>query len=418
MKREKKREGARLLHFELSEKNIKLRWIIVGVLLVIATVALTWGIRYERQRAEEKSVEPGWYAVESSSAGLHCGHDFVFHYEYGTGTKKPYKENKELTKLYTKLTENAWKLFYNEAGATSLAGLYQVNSHPNQEVSVDPALYDAFRMLEEQGSRLHYLGPVYAVYDQVFLNGDELIAASWDPGQDAENSAYVQEIARFAAEPDAIRLELRPDYKVFLHVSEEYAAYLEENVAENCYLDFGWLRNAFVVDYMAQKLEEKGFTNGSITSLDGFTRNLDRRGTGYRLNIFNRRNGETEQAASMERNEPSSMVYLRTYDSSRALSFSNGRVVTYMVDGTDGQCKAAMPNLVGYSGELSCAEIALRLAPYYIADSFSADGVRSLATEGCYCIWFEGTQLLYTQQDLQLVLQNEAYTLAAPTSEE
>lgn len=404
MSRERKSDPPKIERIELSEKNIKLRWILVCVLAAIAVIAILWGIIGNRQKA-------GWYTVSSTSTGLHCGHDVVFTYEYGAAGKKAHKEAKELVPLYTALTENAWKLFYNEAEENQLGSLYRVNSNPNKEVSVDPALYQVFQLLESCNSRLHYLGPVYAAYDQVFYAVDELIAAECDPGQDEESRQYVLQLAQFAADPNAVRLELRQDYKVQLHVSQDYEAFLQDNMVQNCYLDFGWLRSAVVVDYLAQQLEANGFTNGNLTTIDGFARNLDRRDVGYQLSLFNLRNGKPELAATMENGTPSSVVYLRTYDSSKVFTFPNGRVVTYMVDIADGQCKAAMPNVVSYSEKAGCTEIALQIASGYIAESFNSEVFNNLAAEGICSVWFEKQKLCYNQKDLSIILKNEDYVL-------
>lgn len=401
MKREHKPEGPRIQHIELSDKNVRLRLILIGVLLVIAIAAIVWGILASR-------VKPGMYKIESASAGYHCGGDVSFYYELGAGEKKAHKENEELTELYSALTEKAWQLFYTEAEDSSVGNLCRVNSHPNEEVSVDPALYEAFRLLETCGSRLHYLGPVYEAYYPVINSDDPLLAADDDPGRNEELRQYVLELAQYAADPDAIRLELRPDNKVILHISEEYEAFCQEN-GEEVYVDFGWLRNAFVVDYLADNLEKNGFTNGCIEGVDGFVRNLYRNGGGNQLAITNRRENVTELVAAMACSKPTSLVYLQTHDSSGIYTFSDGRVVTYMVDIADGQCKAALPNLLGYSESASCAEIALKLAPTYIADSFSADGLKSLTAEGIYSVWFEGKTLHYNQQGLQLVPKTDDY---------
>lgn len=405
MRREHKPYTPRNRKFEISEKNIRLRWILVCALLVIAVAAIIWGIFGSRQK-------PGWYTVESTSTGLHCGHDFLLNYEYGAGDKKPHVEKKELSKLYTALTEEAFQLFYSEAGESQLGNLYHINAHPNEEVTVDPALYAALQLMERQNSRLHYLGPVYTVYDQLFLNTEEVFAAEFDPGQNEEIRQDVLKMAQFAADPGAIQLEMRQDNRVLLHVSQEYMTFLKEYGKENCYIDFGWLRNAFIIDYLAEKLAENGFTNCNITSVDGFARNLDQRGSGYQLSLFNRRDEKTELAATMGYSKATSVVYLRTYDSSRVYPFPDGRVVTYFIDIADGQSKTALPNLLSYSETAGCAETALQIAPYFITQNFSAEHVNDLADQGIYSIWFEDKTLRYNQPGLQLTPKSDAYILS------
>ena len=404
MGREHKPYAPKVENIELSEKHVKLRWILVCVLIAVAVVAILIGVFGSRQKA-------GWYTVESESSDLHCGHEFLLKYEFGAGEKSATEESKELRKLYTALTEKAWQLFYHEAGASQWGNLYHINTHPNEAVSIDPALYEALKVLESSNSRLHYLGPVYAAYDQVFYAGDSFLAAQCDPGQDEEIRQYVQQLAQFAADPNAISLELRENSQVFLYVSDAYKAFLDENMVET-YIDFGWLRNAVIIDYMARRLAEEGYTAANLTSMDGFARNLDPRGVSYQLSIFNRRQENTELVAAMEYSNPTSMVYLRTYDSSKAYSFQDGRVVTYFADLADGQCKAALPNLVSYSETAGCTEIALQVAPSFIAYNFSPSGLNALADTGIYSIWFEDNILRYNQENLQFTPRNDAYIIS------
>lgn len=58
-----------------------------------------------------------------------------------------------------------------------------------------------------------------------------------------------------------------------LEVSEEYQNWMAENGYET-YLDFYWMKNAFIVDYLADLMIENGYIRGAISSYDGFNRNL------------------------------------------------------------------------------------------------------------------------------------------------
>ena len=60
-------EGNRLHHFELSGANRTVRWVLIIILLVIAAVALTYGLMSALQ------TPPGWQTVEGNTSGLHCG---------------------------------------------------------------------------------------------------------------------------------------------------------------------------------------------------------------------------------------------------------------------------------------------------------------------------------------------------------
>lgn len=401
-------EGRRLHHFELSDKNRTVRWVLIIILLVIAAVSLTVGLSSALQ------TPPGWHTVEVNATGLNCSDEFILQYEYGAGEASATAESKALEQLYSKVVVDAWKLFYNEAGASDLAGLYEINSHPNEEIIVDESLYLALNQVVDSGSRALYLAPVYTEYDRVFYSENEAVAKDCDPGQDDDQRAYVQALAEFANDPKAVQLVLKDNNKVLLQVSEEYLTFAQKNEVRYL-MDFGWLRNAFVADYIASVLTENGFTNGYIASADGFTRNLDQRGNVYSLNLFNRIENDIELAAVMDYAAPQSLISLRSYpmnnlDDRRYYIFTDGRIVTAMIDPADGQSKTAIDNLVSYSANLGCGQLALSVMPVYVADAFSEEAANALTEQGIYSVWFSGRQLMHNQKDLSITVKNPDYT--------
>ena len=117
----------------------------------------------------------------------------------------------------------------------------------------------------------------------------------------------------------------------------------------------------------------------------------------------------------MDYSAPKSLVSLRNYpmsglDTGRYYSFSDGRIVTSMIDPADGQSKSALHNLVSYSESLSCGQLALRVMPVFVADTFSEDALNALTQQGIYSVWFEGREICHNQPDLKLS-PNDPYYL-------
>jgi len=306
MKKKRDIEGNRLLHFELSDKNRTVRWVLIVILLVIAAVSVTIGL------TRGLETPAGWQTVSGSTTGLNCGEDFILRYEYGAGDASATAESKALEQLYGKTLEEAWKLFFNEAGATDWKGIFEINQHPNEEITVADGLYKALEQMVSSGSRVLYLAPIYAEYDRVFFSENDAAAKESDPGQNEEQRSYVQTLADYARDPQMIQLVLSAGNKVKLQVSQEYLSFAKQNEVRNL-VDFGWLRNAFIADYIAGVLTANGFTNGYIDRTDGFTRNLDQRGNQYGLNLFNRNGDSAEMAAVMNYTGQKSLVFLRGY---------------------------------------------------------------------------------------------------------
>ena len=94
----------------------------------------------------------------------------------------------------------------------------------------------------------------------------------------SEVRGFVDETLTYVNNPDAIDIELLGENKLRLNVSDEYADFASQNdIGE--YLDFFWLKNAFIVDYIAEHLAENRYIHGTITTYDGYTRHLGEPGS-------------------------------------------------------------------------------------------------------------------------------------------
>ena len=395
-------EGQRLHRFELSDQNRTVRWVLIIILLVIAAIAITTAL------TKALETPTGWQSIQASSGGLNCSHEFGLQYDIGAGDMPASEERKAINALYSELTTKAWLIFYCEAVENDVVGIRKLNSSPNAELTVDAALYQALEQITAEGNRSVYFGPVYAAYDNLFQSDDAVTAQNNDPTTDAVTREYVQTLADFAGDPQHVSLELRGENRVFLQVSSEYLQFLADNGVERI-LDFGWLRSAFVIDYMAQQLENAGFTNGYLFGVDGCIRNLDTRPASFTMNVFM----EDKLAVLMEYSSGTSIVALRSYplyeeNQGNYYTFQDGRTVSAMIDLTDGQSKCATPDLVAYAADKSCAQLAMSVAPVYISDSLTEEAMDSLIQQGINTLWKEGSTVCYTQQDLKFTLNNSA----------
>lgn len=385
----------------LSEKNVVLRLIGVVVLLVIAAFAFAYAIN------GWLSTESGWTTIEADSASeINCSNDFVFSYHLGRGDTSATVENKALRIIYTDATEKAYQLFHNKEKFDAVNNIYYINQHPNEVIEVDTALYDAFSVIQEYENRSIYMAPIYAQYDDIFYCNDDSELVNYDPYLNEQVAADYQEIALFANNPEAIDIQLLEDNKIMLYVSDEYLAYAEENYITD-YIDFFWMKNAFIADYIASVLIENGYTAGSISSFDGFVRNLDTTDVTYSFNIFDKQEDNVYVAAAMQYTGAHSIVFLRnymmnSYDEQYYYQLSNGDVRTSYVDIADGYCKSAVNNLVSYSADLGCAEVLMQMMTIYIADTFDAQALLSLMENGIHSIYCENGVIYYNEKSLVL----------------
>ena len=399
----REREAPRIQRIELSEKDTRLRWILVGALLVIGMVAIAIGVN------SCISAQSGWQEVQVSSGGLNCSDDFAFNYCYGQAGIDPTLERRQVVDIYGDAVVKAYELFNTDIEGSSLGNLSLINANPNQTVTVDKALYDALTQVVEADSRYLFLAAVYTDYRGVFYSDTEAEAELFDPGRNARQAQFVKEAAAFAADPAHISLVLLEGEQVKLEVSQEYLAFAEKYEIDDL-VDFGWMKNAFITDYLAERMIAGGHTNGYIASYEGYTRNLDSRGLSYSFNLFDRLGDDIYLPAVWEYDTVMSIVFLRNYpmssrDSGDYYLYSDRTITHGFIDLADGLCRTSTDNLVSYSESASCAQIALSIAPVFIGETVDTDAIAAMTGSGIYSIWFDGGKLFYNQPEAKITVQ-------------
>ena len=390
---------------ELDQANVKLRWILAAVFFVIAVVAFGAGIN------EALKTEPGWQSVTVASDQPNSGTEIALMYDYSDLGATASQVSKALETKYSQLCTDAFAIFSPDISREGLGNVNYVNVSPNQEISVDPALYAAFELLERYENRSIFLAPVYVEYEGIINSESDPEAMEKDPNHAPEVKAYIAELIRYTSDEQMISLELLGDNRIRLNVAEEYLAYAVENSIEE-FIDFGWMRNAFVVDYLADGLTAAGYTNGYLASYDGFTRNLVESDTPFNMNLFNLEGRDITIPAAMEYIGRTSLVFLRSYpldelDEWSYYVYEDGSIVTSMIDPADGASKSALANMVSYSKDHGCAEIMLNMVPVFLTEHFDRTAANVLTQKEIYSVWFEQGNLFYNDAALKLITNED-----------
>lgn len=392
---------------EVSGEHIVLRIILVILLFGIAMAGVYFGVKGLLTR------ESGWTRVEADS-GVPAQASSDLDFEYCL-TDNATAEYKMLTLLYSEGAYRAWQVYHPTQSFDGVKNLQTVNAAPNREVEVEPELYRAFETIRAKNSRTLFLAPVYAQYDAVFRSLEDAEAALYDPFYSEEAAAYVAELMGFVSDPAAVSLDLLGENRVRLNVREDYLRYAEENGIE-AYLDFCWLKNAFVLDDLAATLKAQGFTRGYLVSREGFARYLDTAATAdYTLQLTDGSRAEVVMAASLRIREGMSLACLHGYSLADSTAdffyrYADGRVVTPYLDSATGESRAAAADLTLLSRSASCAELALSALPALTAETWDPAAVIALQADGVAALWFEGKTLCHTELPAELTIAVEAYT--------
>lgn len=395
---------------QLSEDNTARRAAAAALFLLIGAGALVYAF------VHLLAPDAGWQTIQAgTSDGPTCGDDFTLLYELGAGDRPAAAENRALTLVYTQACQTAFQLFHTVQSFDGVTNLYDVNAHPNEVLAVEPVLYAAFEAVEAAGDRTVYLGPVCARYGGVFTCQDDSQLVDFDPWSSQEVAVEYAAIAAYAADSAHIGVELLGENRVRLRVSEDYLAYARQEGIER-FLDFGWMKNAFVADYLADTLIQAGFTHGILSSFDGFARCLDEREESYTLNLYGWEGDRPVVAGTTQYRGPMSVVSLCSFpvtegDWQRFYQLRDGQLRTPYLDVSDGRSRTAADSLVCCSPTHNCTQLAVKAAPAFIAGSLQEDPLRELLREGVQHIWCENKVLNASGPDMVVTNLYGGYTL-------
>ncbi len=382
------------INIELSEKHNEKKFLLFIVLLVFGLFMMGYGLY------QALTTDPGWREIEpNSTEEMNCGDDFVFLYNIGASGISATVEYKEIVNLYSETSMKAYQLFTGYSEYEDIHNVCYINAHPNEEIEVDEVLYEAFALLQEYENRNLYYGPIYTYYDNLFYVSDESELVYYDPYTNEEIKAYFEEIAVFAENPEQIHLELLGNQKVKLVISDEYLQYAQENGIEH-FLDFYWMKNAFIIDFLAETMIAEGHTLGTLSSYDGYCRNLDDSETKYSFNVYHEQENGIYEAAVLQYSGAHSIVNLRNFAVSdteleRIYELKNGEVRTNYVTQT------AIDSLISYSQQAGCAEILLQMNDIYFAEELEAEKLQEMGEQGIYSIYCEDQTIYYNEENAE-----------------
>ena len=351
--------------------------------LVIMALAVAAGAFFIAFR-QLVAVEAGWTYLEADgSVGLNVSADFMVRVELGAGTETPLAERKRLTTVYSSAAREAWTLYTVQEAVDGVNNLWYINSHPGEVIQVDDRLYRAMEVSLSAGNWL-YLGPVYETWDSVWFSREDREASAADPRKDAELAAFTERVAGYIRSGD-IRLELLGENNVQLVLSDECRAFGEEYEITR-WLDFGWQKNAFIIDDLADALTSAGWTRAVLASRDGFIRCLDGRGT-FTLDLFADTDAGAAPAAQAEYSGPAALMMLLPEpggDRRYSYRYQDGTVRTAWISLENGLDVRPADGLAVYTEEGGCRQLLCRFLP--LLTSADATEAEWTAVTGNDCV--------------------------------
>lgn len=387
---------------ELSEKYIKPRGILALLCLILGVALMGYGLM------SALDTEPTWQEIEAASSDPHCGGDFQLMYDFTGAGGSASAQEKTLTNLYSQAAVDGYRALTPDVLEEGLGNVAWLNAHVNETVTLEPELYKALAQVAASGDRQVYLAPAAEQYRHVFTSQSDREAEMYDPAKNEEVGRWFEDLAAFVSDPAAVDVILYGENQAMLFVSQDYLAFARENEIDR-FLDFGWMTNAFLADYLARTLTEGGFTRGYLTSVDGFTRNLDARETEYSVNLLAGQEQSAESPGSICYRGPMSLVLLHRFNqgNGKSYTYASGETVTACLDPGTCRSKAAADSLLAYSGSAGCAELLLRVTGLYAADILDTGSLGTLGDDGICAVWCQDHTVFYNDPALKLQLRTD-----------
>ena len=383
---------------ELSESHTGLRLALALLALLVGAATIAFSVRGVFSRSS------GWNEITVETSEMNCAGDFSFIYELGTGEESASREYKRLARLYSDLTVKAYQQFSMTDNIDGVHNLHYINAHPNEDISVDPMLMRALRLMAGKGGNLLYLAPVYEDCRSLLSCDTPEEAAALDPRQDEEEAAFISDVIDFL-NGGAVSLSFPTENTVRLNVTEDYLSFAADSEITQ-FLDFGVAANAVIADSIADGLVESGYSFGYLRSCDGFCRSLGAE-TSLEVSVPRRQNAAVQIAGRAALSGMQSLVVLRDFPVSSGeysyFDMGDGQYRTAYIDPTDGLCKAATDYMMSWSEEYSCTELFLQVLPIFAADTLDAQSIRILSDSGIHSFWGEGNSVICNSPDLTFV---------------
>ena len=366
---------------ELAEGNKTTRIIFVAIFLALGITLIAFSA------VKLLGRESGFTEIEVDSP---FSDFFVMNYDIGASGAAASAEYRNVKSVYSEALDKYCKLYSADADYEGVVNISYLNAHAGERITVDGALYSALLRMETEGGSLHYLGPVLEMYDVLFSCDGDGYAKDADPMKNGELYAVALEACKFANDRSSVSIEFFDDSSVVLHLSDEYRAFAEANALSR-FIDLGVFENAFAVDSIADTLAAKELIFGSVSSYDGYARNLDsREGAQYSFSYYAKSGDKVYPVCDVAYTGSIATCVLKSYPTSELDTFdfylySDGTSVHRLIDKNTAKAVSSGPELLLASADEDAVSLALRGYSALVSG-----GLNVGALDGVFAAWLDG----------------------------
>ena len=379
MKTNRKKEPAirKVKEIEVSKQHLVLRIVLLVVFIMLALFFFGYFI------FQFLNPEEGWTLVESDSSYANTSSIIDFYYDFD---KVSIADKKDIKRLYTEASVNAFRIFDEKNAYDNYNNINTLNTHPNEIIEVDKALYKALKIINDSSSRFMYYEPMFIYIESVANSENDSDAKTYDSKYNNEVKEYYEKLSAYVSDPSKINIELFDDYKVRLNVSSDYLE-LREDEGIDCFIGLCELGQIFMIDYLSDVFLSHGYLNCYFVDKEGSFRTLSNEEMNVPISKFD--GNEISLISTLTLNKKTSFVGLKSYpisDSSYPYYIYGDKTITNGFIDSNGIQKTSIDSLYSYDSNLSCAEVALKILDIYISDTFNAQRLKDTNLKYIYSL--------------------------------
>ena len=248
-----------VIYTKKEKKSIIIRSILFVLVIILFGVALTFLILNTRTKSGMKKID----ATTTQISRAPSSYSLYYVLEDVEGMKASDMENRVIA-AYSEAIDTMLPLLDTSEEYEGINNLYYINNHINEDIVLDPMLYNVLKEVYDIDPRYLYLGNLYEFYNNLRYTPEPLEIQTYDPFVSLEMKALVDEFVNY----NGISLKFKSNNTIRLSITDDYVLLQESDHPR--YIDLGPLTDAYILDYVKELMVKNYLFNGYIYCSDGY----------------------------------------------------------------------------------------------------------------------------------------------------
>ena len=291
---------------DVSRKNFGIKVVIFVILLIAGITLTTLGI------LGVFSFSSGYSKVTLQADDVKVNNCQVEYYGYVSGNKLTIKKKlADMQNIYSKEINYIYKLL-DEKTYDGVINIAYMNANLNKDIKVDHNLYlilnDAYNKTNSDNNYSIFASYQYDRWNNIIIND-----LKYDPYISSESKIDLEENLKYVNDSTNFNLIFKENDIINFSISQKYQDYLNEYEIDSPLISLNILKDAYLIDYLKDKLNDSSYSDGYLLSKDGYLTTLKN----YKessITMFAINNQKINEACTIKTKADTSYVLYKYFD--------------------------------------------------------------------------------------------------------